>query len=140
MTLPVISQNISKGEIKTTVSDSGDTLVIMNLEDAKFILSDLLEYEVTDSLLNIYIERDSLNKEVILLKDSIIEKINQQNDNCDEIVINLKNIISNNKKVILLKDDTINQQKKEIRKQKIFKFLGFAGSIILPIATLLLLL
>ena len=54
--------------------------------------------------------------------------------------INLKNIISNNKKVILLKDDTINQQKKEIRKQKIFKFLGFAGSIILPIATLLLLL
>lgn len=140
MTLPVISQNISKGEIKTTVSDSGDTLVIMNLEDAKFILSDLLEYEVTDSLLNIYIERDSLNKEVVLLKDSIIEKINQQNDNCDEIVINLKNIISNNKKVILLKDDTINQQKKEIRKQKIFKFLGFAGSIILPIATLLLLL
>ena len=140
MTLPVISQNISKGEIKTTVSDSGDTLVIMNLEDAKFILSDLLEYEVTDSLLNIYIERDSLNKEVVLLKDSIIEKINQQNDNCDEIVINLKNIISNNKKVILLKDDTINQQKKEIRKQKSFKFLGFAGSIILPIATLLLLL
>lgn len=140
MTLPVISQNISKGEIKTTVSDSGDTLVIMNLEDAKFILSDLLEYEVTDSLLNIYIERDSLNKEIVLLKDSIIEKINQQNDNCDEIVINLKNIISNNKKVILLKDDTINQQKKEIRKQKIFKFLGFAGSIILPIATLLLLL
>ncbi len=140
MTLPVISQNISKGEIKTTVSDSGDTLVIMNLEDAKFILSDLLEYEVTDSLLNIYIERDSLNKEVVLLKDSIIEKINQQNDNCDEIVINLKNIISNNKKVIVLKDDTINQQKKEIRKQKIFKFLGFAGSIILPIATLLLLL
>jgi len=140
MTLPVISQNISKGEIKTTVSDSGDTLVIMNLEDAKFILSDLLEYEVTDSLLNIYIERDSLNKEVVLLKDSIIEKLNQQNDNCDEIVINLKNIISNNKKVIVLKDDTINQQKKEIRKQKIFKFLGFAGSIILPIATLLLLL
>lgn len=137
MTLPVISQNISKGEIKTTVSDSGDTLVIMNLEDAKFILSDLLEYEVTDSLLNIYIERDSLNKEVVLLKDSIIEKINQQNDNCDEIVINLKNMITNNKKVIELKEDTINQQKKEIKKQKFFKFLGFAGSIILPIVTLL---
>jgi len=137
MTLPVISQNISKGEIKTTVSDSGDTLVIINLEDAKFILSDLLEYEVTDSLLNIYIERDSLNKEVVLLKDSIIEKINQQNDNCDEIVVNLKNMITNNKKVIELKDDTINQQKKEIKKQKFFKFLGFAGSIILPIVTLL---
>ena len=137
MTLPVISQNISKGEIKTTVSDSGDTLVIMYLEDAKFILSDLLEYEFTDSLLNIYVERDSLNKEVILLKDSIINKINQQNDNCGEIVVNLKNMVTNNKKVIELKEDTINQQKKEIKKQKFFKFLGFAGSIILPIVTLL---
>jgi len=140
MTLPVISQNISKGEIKTTVSDSGDTLVIMNLEDAKFILSDLLEYEVTDSLLNIYIERDSLNKEVVLLKDSIIEKIYQQNDNCGKIVVNLKKVISNKDIVITLKDDTIIQQKKEIRKQKFFKFLGFAGSIILPIVTLLTLL
>ena len=140
MTLPVISQNISKGEIKTTVSDSGDTLVIMNLEDAKFILSDLLQYEVTDSLLNIYIERDSLNKEVVLLKDSIIEKIYQQNDNCGKIVVNLKKVISNKDIVITLKDDTIIQQKKEIRKQKFFKFLGFAGSIILPIVTLLTLL
>jgi hypothetical protein len=140
MTLPTISQTISKGEIKTTVNDKGDTLVIMNLEDAKFILGDLLQYEITDSLLNIYIERDSLNKEKIFLKDGIIEKLNLQNSNCKEIVTNLEKIISNKDITITLKDDIIQQQKKEIRKQKFLKFLGLAGSVILPIVTLLVLL
>jgi hypothetical protein len=138
--LPTISQTISKGEIKTTVNDKGDTLVIMNLEDAKFILSDLLQYEVTDSLLNIYVERDSLNTEKIILKDDIIEKLNLQNSNCKEIVTNLEKIISNKDITITLKDDIIKQQKKEIRKQKFLKFLGLAGSVILPIVTLLVLL
>jgi len=137
--LPTISQTISKGEIKTTVNDEGDTLVIMNLEDAKFILSDLLQYEVTDSLLNVYIERDSLNTEKIILKDEIIEKLNLQNSNCDEMVSNLEKIISNKDSEIVLKDDIIKQQKKEIRKQKFLKFLGLAGSVILPIVTLLVL-
>jgi hypothetical protein len=140
MTLPTISQTISKGEIKTTVNDKGDTLVIMNLEDAKSILGDLLQYEITDSLLNIYIERDSLNKEKIFLKDGIIEKLNLQNSNCKEIVTNLEKIISNKDITITLKDDIIQQQKKEIRKQKFLKFLGLAGSVILPIVTLLVLL
>jgi calcineurin-like phosphoesterase family protein len=112
----------------------------MNLEDAKYILSDLLEYEVTDSLLNIYVERDSLNTEKIILKDDIIEKLNLQNSNCKEIVTNLEKIISNNDIAITLKDDTIKQQKKEIRKQKFLKILGLAGSVILPIVTLLVLL
>lgn len=138
--LPTISQTISKGEIKTTVNDKGDTLVIMNLEDAKYILSDLLVYEVTDSLLNIYVERDSLNREIITLKDGIIEKLNLQNSNSKEIVINLEKIISNKDMAITLKDDTIKQQKKEIRKQKFLKILGLAGSVILPIVTLLVLL
>ena len=39
-----------------------------------------------------------------------------------------------------VKDETIKQQKKEIRKQKFLKKLGFAGSVILPIVTVLLLL
>jgi hypothetical protein len=112
----------------------------MNLEDAKFILSDLLQYEVTDSLLKIYVERDSLNVEKITLKDGIIEKLNLQNSNCKEITTNLKQIITNKDIAITLKDDTIKQQKKEIKKQKFLKFLGLAGSVILPILTLLTLL
>ena len=44
MTLPTLSQTISKGEVRTIVDESGDTLVIMNLEDSKVILNYLLEY------------------------------------------------------------------------------------------------
>jgi len=140
MVSPAISQNISEGEIKTIVNDKGDTLVLMNLEDAKFILSDLLECEITDSLLNVYVERDSLYQSKITLKDEIIDKLNLQNTNCKDIVTNLEKIISNKDSVITLKDDTIKQQKKEIRKQKNLKRLGFISAIVLPILTLLLLL
>jgi hypothetical protein len=66
--------------------------------------------------------------------------LNLQNSNCKEIVTNLEEIISNKDSEIVLKDDTIKQQKKEIRKQKFLKFLGLAGSVILPILTLLILL
>ena len=59
--LPITSQNISTGEIKTSITPQGDTLIILPLEDAKIILSDLLQYEITDSILEIYKERDSLN-------------------------------------------------------------------------------
>jgi hypothetical protein len=111
----------------------------MNLSDAKSILSDLLQYEVTDSILNIYVVRDSLNSEKITLKDEIIEKLNLQNSNCKEIVTNLEEIIINKDITITLKDDTIKQQKKEIRIEKFLKFLGLAGSVILPIVTLLIL-
>ena len=60
MVSPTLSQTISKGEVRTIV-DNGDTLVIMNLEDAKLILNDLLEYEIADSILTVYKEKDTLN-------------------------------------------------------------------------------
>ena len=88
MVLPVISQTTSNGTIESVVNKDGDTLIFMSLSDAKLILSDLLEYEITDSLLNVYVERDSLNSEKIILKDSIIEKLNLQNKNKDEIIRN----------------------------------------------------
>jgi hypothetical protein len=112
----------------------------MSLSDAKLILSDLLEYEITDSLLNVYVERDSLNSEKIILKDSIIEKLELQNKNKDEIIKNLNDIITNKIKEIEYKDLTIEGQKKEIKKQRNLKRLGFVGSVVLPILTLILLL
>jgi hypothetical protein len=106
----------------------------------KLILSDLLEYEITDSLLNVYVERDSLNSEKIILKDSIIEKLELQNKNKDEIIKNLNDIITNKIKEIDYKDLTIEEQQKEINKQRNLKRLGFVGSVVLPIITLILLL
>ena len=118
MVLPAVSQTISKGEIKTIVNQKGDTLVIMHLNDAKKILTDLLQCEVTDSLLTVYVERDSLNSEKIILKDNLIEKLNLQNENYKKIVSNLETVINNKDEIIVFKDRTIDQQKKEIKKQK----------------------
>lgn len=140
MVLPAISQTTLNGTIESVVNKDGDTLVIMSLSDAKLILSDLLEYEITDSLLNVYVERDSLNSEKIILKDNIIEKLNLQNKNKDEIIKNLNTIIINKIKEIEYKDLTIEDQKKEIKKQRNLKRLGLVGSVVLPILILILLL
>jgi len=140
MVLPVVSQTTLNGNIESLVNDKGDTLIVMPLEEAKMLLTDLLECEVTDSLLNIYVERDSLNKEKIILKDNIIEKLKLQNQNTENIIKNLEDIVGNKDEEISLKDKTIKEQKKEIKKQRNLKRLGFIGSILLPIVTLIILL
>ena len=137
MALPSQSQTISKGEVKTLVNENGDTLVMMNLEDARIILSVLMEYEIVDSLLQVYKEQDSLNTTTITLQKDIIVKLTKKSNNQQVQIDNFQTILDNKNEEILLKDDTIKQQKKEIRKQKFLKILGFAGSVILPILTLL---
>ena len=140
MVLPVVSQTTLNGNIESLINDKGDTLIVMPLEEAKMLLTDLLECEVTDSLLNIYVERDSLNKEKIILKNNIIEKLKLQNQNTENIIKNLEEIVGNKDEEISLKDKTIKEQKKEIKKQRNLKRLGFIGSIVLPIVTLIILL
>lgn len=140
MVLPAVCQTTLNGNIESLVNDKGDTLIVMPLEEAKMLLIDLLECEVTDSLLNIYVERDSLNKEKIILKDNIIQKLKLQNQNSENIIKNIEEIVGNKDEEISLKDKTIKEQKKEIKKQRNLKRLGFIGSILLPIVTLIILL
>lgn len=140
MILPIHSQVISRGEVKETINSNGDTLVIMHLEDARIILNDLLEYEIADSLLTVYKEKDSLNTNTILLQKDVITKLTQKSQNQELQLENFQTLLDNSNKVIAYKNDTIDQQKKEIRKQKFQKILGFSGSILLPILTLLALL
>ena len=140
MILPIHSQVISRGEVKETINSNGDTLVIMHLEDARIILNDLLEYESADSLLTVYKEKDSLNTNTILLQKDVITKLTQKSQNQELQLENFQTLLDNSNKVIAYKNDTIDQQKKEIRKQKFQKILGFSGSILLPILTLLALL
>jgi len=109
----------------------------MHLEDARIILNDLLEYEVTDSLLTAYKEKDSLNTNAISLQKDVIFKLMEKSDNQQNQIDNFQSILDHKNEEIALKEDTIKQQKKEIRKQKFFKLVGFTGSIILPILTLL---
>lgn len=140
MILPIHSQVISRGEVKETINSNGDTLVIMHLEDARIILNDLLEYEIADSLLTVYKEKDSLNTNTISLQKDVITKLTQKSQNQELQLENFQTLLDNSNKVIEYKNDTIDQQKKEIRKQKFQKILGFSGSILLPILTLLALL
>jgi hypothetical protein len=140
MTLPAISQTTSKGEIKSIRNEKGDTLIVFELSDAKKILSDLLECEITDSLLNVYIDRDSLNSEKIRLKDEVILKLETKNNNKDTIIENQKTIIGNKDEVIVIKDKIIKEKKDEIKKQKNLKRLGFVGCVVLPVITLFIIL
>ncbi len=138
MVSPTLSQTISKGEVRTIVKN-GDTLVIMNLEDAKVILNDLLEYEIADSLLTVYKEKDSLNTNTITLQKEVIFKLMEKSDNQQSQIDNFQQILDNKNSELGMKEDTIKQQKKELRKQKLLKFLGFGGSVILPIIAILIL-
>lgn len=140
MVLPAVSQTTLNGNIESLVNDKGDTLIVMHLDDAKMLLTDLLECEVTDSLLNVYVERDSLNKEKIILKDGIINKLKLQNQNSETIIKNLEELLNNKDEEILLKDDIIETQKKEIKKQRNLKRVGFISAVVLPILTLILIL
>ena len=138
MVSPTLSQTISKGEVRTIV-ENGDTLVIMNLEDAKVILNDLLEYEIADSLLTVYKEKDTLNTNTITLQKEVIFKLMEKSENQQSQIDNFQQILDNKNSELGMKEDTIKQQKKELRKQKFLKFLGFGGSVILPIIAILIL-
>jgi hypothetical protein len=138
MVSPILSQTISKGEVRTIV-ENGDTLVIMNLEDAKVILNDLLEYEIADSLLTVYKEKDTLNTNTITLQKEVIFKLMEKSENQQSQIDNFQQILDNKNSELGMKEDTIKQQKKELRKQKFLKFLGLGGSVILPIIAILLL-
>ena len=139
MPLSLVSQNISKGEIKTIVNSQGDTLIMMRLSDAKIILSDLMEFRYVDSLLSIYKLRDSLKTSTIVMQKDVIDKLIQKSNNQDTQLTNFQSILSNKDQEITFKEDVIKSQKKEIRKQKVLKIIGFAGSVVLPIITLIIL-
>jgi hypothetical protein len=137
MISPLHSQTISKGEIKEIVNSNGDTLVIMRLEDAKEILSDLLDYEIADSLLLAYKENTSLQDSIIMMQKVTIYKLQEKNYNQHLIITNLDSLVRNKDREIKIQTEIIEVKKKEIKKQKFLKVVGFIGSILLPIITLI---
>ena len=123
--------------VRVVINQKGDTLVEMHYEDAKILLEDVLHYEYADSLLLEYKTRDSLNTEKVILQKDKIDALTEQNTNLQQMLENFDSVIANNDKEKELLEDTIKQQKKEIRKQKFLKVVGFSAAVILPILTLL---
>ena len=139
--MPLNSQiTLKKGQVKAFVSDNGDTLIAMRIEDAKFILTDILNYQIADSIISEYEAKDKETSKVITLQKNAILKLSNQLANDEARIAALESVIKNKNEEIVFKDDVIKKQKKEIRKQKVLKIIGFSGAIILPVITVLLLL
>lgn len=138
--LPTLSQTISKSKprVTTVVTAQGDTLVQFQIKDAKKLLADVLDKKIVDSLVNVYMLRDGLQKNTIDLQVTQIKAMQQKSDNQAQQVINLEKMIANKDEEVTILNNTIEDQKKEIRKQKRLKTLGFVGAIVLPILVLLL--
>lgn len=141
MALPVSSQiTLKPKQVKAFVNETGDTLIAMRLVDAKIILTDVLNYQIADSLVKVYEAKNDKQSEIITVQKEVIDNLQLKIDNKDKQLDVLGEVIKNKDKQISLLDDVIKQQKKEIIKQKLLKLGGFGSAIILPVITALILL
>jgi len=136
----VNSQSIlTQGQrVRTVINSKGDTLIEMSIKDARYILTDVLNLKNADSIIVVLKKMDSLNTSTIILQKNEIDLLNKKSNNQKSIIDNLDIIIKNKDKEIKDKDSIIGEQKKEIRKQKFLKIIGFTTSVVLPIAVLIL--
>lgn len=137
MAWQTLSQTISP-RVQTLVDAKGDTLIQMSLVDAKTILEEVLEKSYSDSLISLYGVRDSVQKNSITLQKAELKLLTTKFNNQLSITDNLNQVLVNKDTEIGLLNDTIKQQKKEIRKQKILKVIGFIAAVALPITTIIL--
>jgi len=141
MALPVSSQiTLKPNQVKAFINENSDTLIAMRLGDAKTILTDVLNYQIADSLVKVYEAKNDKQNEIIIVQKEVIDNLQLKIDNKDEQLNILTKVIENKDKEITLLNDVVKQQKKEIIKQKLLKLGGFSGAIILPVITALILL
>lgn len=135
MTLPLLSQTISKTgpRVKSFINSTGDTLIEMTLADAKTILIDVVGKQRSDSIISVYVQRDSISSSIIALQKSEIKLLQQKAMNDGLLVNNLDVVVANNNKIVSDLNDVIKQQKKEILKQKFLKVVGFTAAVAIPI-------
>jgi len=136
MALPTLSQT-TLPRVSTIINSKGDTLIQMNLADAKIVLTAVLDKEIVDSLLVVYTTKDEINTTIIRLQKSDIKKLQEKSANQEILAANLEKIIANKDIEISFLNETIKKQKKEIRKQKILKIIGYTAAVALPVATVI---
>jgi uncharacterized coiled-coil protein SlyX len=109
----------------------------MSLADAKLILSDVLQKQYADSIIEAYEKNDSLQMVTIKLKDAELNALNKKFRNSEEMVANLNVMLANKNIEIDTLNGVIKKQKKEILKQKVQKIIGFTAAVALPILVLI---
>lgn len=129
----MVSQNISKKtpRVQTHVNN-GDTTIEMSLADAKIILIAILEKDIADSIINNYVISDSLKSHTIELHLEEIKILQHKSANQENLAENLRLLLDNKDSEIKIYEDTIKRLKREVRKQKTLKIIGFVGSVVLP--------
>jgi hypothetical protein len=116
---------------------NGDTVITMPLSDAKVVLKGILDAEIADSLLRVYVTRDKINNDIIQLQVKEIKALQEKTKNEAELSNNLQSIIQNKDTEIADLNAIIKKQKKEIRKQKFIKTIALIGDVALPVLVLL---
>ena len=66
---------LKPNQVKSFVNENGDTLIAMRLDDAKVILADVLNYQIADSLVNLYELKDKENNNSSRFKEKKRSKI-----------------------------------------------------------------
>lgn len=140
LSFTTMSQIVDKGEAKIAINQNGDTMLIMNLSDARTILADLMDKQILDSVLTAYEEKDSLNTEIIGFYKSQIEQLQKKIKIQELQIVTLTTLTHNKNSEITILDRTIKEQKKEIKRQKRFKTIGIMSALIIPTTVVLLLL
>jgi hypothetical protein len=111
-------------------------LIQIPLSDAKIILQGVLENEIADSLLTVFINKDSINTDIIELQISQIKLLQEKSKNQEQLNQNLNLIIQNKDLEINELNALITEQKKQLKKERFLKKLSMVGNVVLPIVTL----
>lgn len=131
------SQNtLEETRVIRTVIINNDTLIQIPLSDAKIILQGVLENEIADSLLTVFINKDSINTDIIELQISQIKLLQEKSKNQEQLNQNLNLIIQNKDLEINELNALITEQKKQLKKERFLKKLSMVGNVVLPIVTL----
>ena len=140
LAFPTLSQTTLKTEqrVQTLVNTKGDTLIQLSLADAKIVLTDLYDKQISDSIISVYEVRDSINASSINLLKKDVDKYKEKCGNFTIMLDNNIKLIVNKDTEIGVLNKTIKEQKKEIRKQKFLKIMGFTAAVVLPITVLIL--
>ncbi len=120
------------------VEINGDTLIQMHLLDAKVVLKGVLDGEVADSLLTIFMVRDSINNSIIQMQVSQIKLLQEKSKNQAKLADNLNLILYNKDLEVNRLNAIINEQKKQLRKERFIKKLALIGNVVLPVIVLIL--
>lgn len=110
----------------------------MSLVDAKLVLTAVLDKQIVDSLLIDYTAKDEISRNIITLQKYDIKKLQEKSANQEILSANLDKIIANKDVEIKDLNEIVKKLKKEVRKQKILKIIGFTAAVALPVATVIL--